>query len=197
MSALGLALGSPFLLKRTASSPALTYATWNPADKSAAHTLSGGNLVITNNNTGWTSTRGTIGRTSGKPQFEVAITANPSGAVIVGFGNASASLASFVGADNNSAGCYAANGEKVSGGASNPFGFTSWTAGILTVMFDLDAGNVYVKLNNGSPVLFGSGLVSEAFPMIAMYTATEEVTANFGATPLTYPEAGYELGWYE
>lgn len=180
-----------------AAAPSYTYATWNPADKSAAHTLSGGNLVITNDSTGWASTRGTIGKSSGKPQFEVAITANASGNVIVGFGTATAPLGTFVGSTGESVGVYAANGERVNGGTSNGFGFVPWTAGVLTYMLNFDNGNVYVKYNGGTPVLLMTGLVGTFFPMIGMYTDGEEVTANFGATPLTYPEAGYELGWYE
>lgn len=51
-----------------------TYATWNPADKSADITLSLGNLKATQTTSSWDSVRSTIGKTSGKWYWEYTMT---------------------------------------------------------------------------------------------------------------------------
>jgi hypothetical protein len=74
----------------------LTPTTWNPSDKSAGITLSGGNLVATNSNgTGIDGVR-SVDSTTGKVYFEIVwtvylVTAG-GGAMQIGIGNSSAVL---------------------------------------------------------------------------------------------------------
>src|SRR5690606_21424014 len=75
------------------SSAPIVYATWNPSDKTASITLSGGNLIATPTSTAQ-GVRATIGKSSGKPQFEVNGGTNYSG---IGVRNAGNTLAGFVG----------------------------------------------------------------------------------------------------
>lgn len=54
--------------------PSVTYATWNPSDKSANVTLSNGNLTATiTANTAFYGARATIGKSSGKWYWEQTV----------------------------------------------------------------------------------------------------------------------------
>lgn len=78
---------------------AITYATWNPADKGANITLSGGNLTATTSAFAWDAVRTTISKSTGKWYFEMSITANNLG--FSGIGKSTATLASYLGSDAN------------------------------------------------------------------------------------------------
>lgn len=183
-----------------AAAPAPTYALWNPLDMGAGISISEDGLTATATDTGWKSLRATISRTSGKPQFEITVSGSLPYNVIAGVGSSSASLASFIGSDTQSCGVYAGNGEKVFGGSANGFGFTPWLNGVYTVCADLDSGVIKVKYNGTllttlcSEADIGTA-VSGTFPIASPYGAGTNVVANFGQSPLLYPEAGYEDGW--
>ena len=77
-----------------------TYATWNPSDKDASVTLSGGNLVASSTSASWAAVRSTISKSSGKWYWEYTVTAIGNGHT-QGIGNSSATLANYVGQDAN------------------------------------------------------------------------------------------------
>lgn len=78
--------------------------TWNPSDKDASITLSGGNLTATGTVNAWRGVRGTVSHTTGKWQFEIKVKLNDGvGFQMVGVGNASAVLNNYFSVNNNGA----------------------------------------------------------------------------------------------
>ena len=85
--------------------PAVTYATWNPADKGSI-TLSGGDLLAQSNSGAWNSVRSTISKTSGKWYCEITCGGASGGGIALGSGTSSANLFDFPGTDANGWGIY-------------------------------------------------------------------------------------------
>jgi SPRY domain len=184
--------------------------TWNPADKGADIVLSGGNLSVTGSGGVTNAVRATLARSTGKFFFEFTLT-NPgssSGAAVIGFANAAASIAAQIGTSDASAGLVSEG--AVAFGATGSASFTianaisqTWVAGdVVQVAIDLTAGKIWFGRNGtyltGSPsagtlpaVTFASGLV--LFPAFASSSTTLGTgTANFGATPFSsIPPAGF------
>jgi hypothetical protein len=80
-----------------------TFATWNPSDKNANVTLSGGNLTASV--ASWTThyaARATIWKSSGKWYWEVTVVSN-AWTILIWVGNSLMSIAnnSYVGSDIN------------------------------------------------------------------------------------------------
>lgn len=178
----------------------VTYAVWNPDDAGAGQTVTGDGLIVTATDTGWKSIRADLALTTGKPEFEVTVSGALPYHVIVGVGASSAVLSTFVGSDTQSCGVYAGQGEKVYGGSANPFGFTPWLNGVLTVSADLGTGVIKVKYNGATLTTLCSTTdigttVSGTYPIASVYGAGTVLTANFGSSPLLYSEAGYDGGW--
>ena len=182
----------------------LSTTTWNPSDKSAGITLSGGNLVATASSTGGTySVRATNSITSGKHYFEITVDIC-SAAVYIGVGTAALSLASNVGVTgsgwsiNNSGNKY-----KGSSGAYGPPYNTFTDHDIVQVAIDYDAGKIWWTYNghawpiSGNPATGANpawdNVDEECFPMVSL-GADRKVTVNFGATAFAYtPPTGYNV----
>jgi hypothetical protein len=167
--------------------------TWNPADKGANITLSNGNLS-TAGATAFNSVRATVSKASGAWYWENKVTAVTGGASVVGFGNASMSLTSFVGNSTTSVGV------QTGGAISASAGFTvavvtgvTWAANdFMNFAIDLTAGKMWIGKNgtwtSGSPaagtlpnVTFTGGTLT-LFPAWSSADASNTGTANFGAT---------------
>lgn len=176
----------------------MAYATWNPADKGAGVTLSGGNLGVSVLAAGTDSVRATASEASGKWYFELAITSG-SGAgmnLAVGIANASAAITgTFLGGDANAM-VYRGGDGAVKQNATTRATFATFGVGdTIGVAFDATARTVSFYKNN---IL--QGTLSTNVPTGALYpvaggegggTATAG-TANFGATAFTYtPPTGY------
>lgn len=179
------------LMKKTPA--VVTYATWNPSDKSADITLSGGNLTATGTTAAGKSVRSTLSKTSGKWYWEFTAT---SAAVAIGVATSSASLASFTGGDINGWG-YSSNGllyNNSSGTGSN----ASYTSGdIIGVAWDVAAGTISFYKNNTLQPSGFSSIPSGCFVACGNTSASGLGTANFGATALTYsPPSGFNAGLY-
>ena len=109
----GMGLGT----RVAGGAPAETPSTWNPADKDAAYTLSGGNLIATRALGGaQASLRSTQSRT-GKRYCEQVVNLN-AGDSSPSFANATASLSAYLGIDTNGVGIYGANGQVLYNGVS-------------------------------------------------------------------------------
>lgn len=185
---------------RASSAPAPTYATWNPADKGATVVLSGGDLGVTSGSGGtWngSSVRATIGKSSGKWQFEVEIGAlsGATVAVVVGVGKSTASLASFLGSDANGWGYFGANGNKINNSTLTAFGAVFNATDVITCYYDADTGTVGYLLNGADQGTIASGLTGEVFPMLSVYSSTITTLASFGEVALQHPKAGYNERW--
>lgn len=187
--------------------------TWNPADKSSAISLSGGNLLASNPAGGWKSARGTSSRSAGKRYFEVTVT----GTLLdlgVGLANASATMENYAGNDANGILVYANPAATlfVYGGAA----VSAWTSSpiasgaVIQVAVDLTAKRLWAKLstdtvwnnsatNNPASGIGGIDITSQlaggaVFPAASVQSSNATLTANFGTSSFvgTAP-AGFTL----
>lgn len=174
-------------------STGFTYATLNPADKSSNISLSGGDLSFSSTVDG--SVRATMSKTSGKWQFEVTVTGLTSTTSGMGVGGSSGiALTSYPGGTTDGWGLLV-SGDIRRGGSTTQVA-TSYTIGdVITCAIDC-GGNAVAWYKNG--VADGSAAVLSSattapFPMVG---GRMSGTCNFGASPLAYPVAGYNLGVY-
>ena len=171
--------------------PVITYATWNPSDKAGTITLSGGNLITS----GSKGVRSTISKNgTGKWYWEVTISNSTSGQV--GIANSSYTLTNYLGQDANGW-AYGASGTIDNNGAALQTGLATYTTGdIIGVAFDSVAGTLQFYKNNVSQGSAVTGLSGALFAAVGGNLATN-MTANFGASALTYtPPGGYNAGLY-
>lgn len=194
---------------------AFTYATWNPADKDAGLSLSGGDLVILRTGSGWCSARATQPKNSGKWVFEVTQDAfGAGGSLIVGLALASASLSTFIGAN--------VSGWSFQPSATpQPFTYFNSTATAVAgypnitttqkVMFavDITNGRCWCRTTGaggwarGGDPAAGTTPTFTFTPGATVYPATsgdgsgQQSTLNSGATPFSMAvPAGFNAGWY-
>ena len=179
--------------------PAVTYATWNPADKGNI-TLSGGDLIAQSNAGTWNSVRSTISKTSGKWYCEITCGGSSGGGITLGSGTSSANLFDLVGMDANGWGIYWGWPNKFHNGSNVAFGsggnLVAWD--IIQISLDMDWGNIYIGKNGTDFWLMYSWLGSwPMFIMASVYNNGTTATANFGATPFAYSvPSGYNAGLY-
>lgn len=170
--------------------------TWNPSDKSAAISLSNGNLTATATNTSWKSVRATDFKDEGKLYWEVTI--NQSGSPSyhqVGIGTSNVSVDSYVGVHAQGF-SFDGNGYKWNNNSSTYVGPTFTTNDIISVAVDLDGNKFWVAVNgvwvgsgdpaNGSNELFALVEGASYAPMHSLFTINFQATVNFGATSFAY-----------
>lgn len=189
---IGLVLGL-VLLNNCAK--AQTYATWDSANKSAGITLSGGDLVATNNSGSAAGVRSTVGVSSGKWYWE--ITATTIGAFArVGISNSSYTFG-LLGNTANSWGYNKGNGNKFNNGDLGAYGASFATGDVIGVALDLDGGTLTYYKNNTTQGTAFTGLSGTFYAAISVSNTNDVYTANFGATTLTYtPPSGFNAGLY-
>lgn len=173
------------------------FATFNPSDKDSNVTLSNGNLTVAASvNSVWTSVRSTISKSSGKWYWELTL-AGTSPVVISPIAKSTAGLNDFLGADANGWGYYSADGKKYTGGLGSVYGATYTAGAVIGFALDMDAGTLTMYKNNVSQGTMVTGLSGEIFAGCSVQNTGFTVTANFGATALTYtPPAGYNAGLF-
>jgi hypothetical protein len=157
--------------------------TWNPSDKAASITLSGGNLVASQTSTGGMVRADTASLSSSNNwYFEVtinnAIVGSAGSNVAVGLSNPSQSLATDFDGVNGIG--YYANGMLIGPGISSNIGW-SYTTGDIIGVHKTSAGVDFSQ--NGTiratwPTLPSGNL----FPSSIVFFSGDQVTANFGAT---------------
>lgn len=179
----------------------ITYATWNPSDKSANITLSNSNKTAQSTNAATDyQVRSTLSVTIGiNPYIEVTFIRNVGTDpffVIGGLSDSSESVNNYTGFTKGC--CITTDGDAYRNGVYIPTGWGAWTDGqtaglayntttrVLSVYRDnsllgtisaLDAGTYY----------FGTGT----------YQTLGTSTTNFGATSMTYTApVGYTQGFY-
>lgn len=193
-------LFSPQILQRP--SPTIVAAaattTWNPSDKNAGYSLSGGNLVATVSGAGgsFISLRAIAGISgSSKKHFEYTITTT--GLQLGGLGNVSADLNNLAGNDGNSIG-YIYNG-SVQVGGPGVASLLSYTVGdTVSVEIDRGANLIWFAKNTGdwnndpsaNPAAGTLGIdisvvTGTLYPMGTSFSNGSVLTANFGATAYT------------
>jgi hypothetical protein len=196
-----------------------TYDTWNPSDKNAGSTLSGGNLICTDNFASgvWGTGRSKVSKNSGKWYVEVTITTISTGSVpgwsgAIGFATAAASIANNDWLGRDAAGWAftlktTTSPSKINNSVSTPLStITNASAGDKgNLAIDFDAGKIWIGKNGvwdtGDPA--AGTLPSFTFtPNTAMFLAYSNqclsaLTLNAGATAFTTAApAGFNSGWY-
>lgn len=173
--------------------------TWNPADKSADITLSGGDLVATVGAAGgYRAVRSTVSKTAGKWYFEVTANVWGSGeGPFIAICPAGASLSSQLGNATDEAAYFANGGYVLEAGSITVF-LSSYGAGDKPgAYFDVDAGKVWFAKNgvvdSGDPAA-GTGHHAGFTPGTAMFAATclnggspgDKATGDFTVSSLGY-----------
>jgi len=172
-------------------------ATWNPADKDAGITLSGGDLIATTTGTAWDAVRSTLSKSTGKWYWEIlaGTTAN----AIYGCMQSGDAL-TYPGATATGYG-YRQTGQKYNSASASGYG-DSWLIGdVIGVALDLDSGKIWFSKNNawqasGDPVAGTneafSGVGGTQYPGVGIYTNGNYCTARFIVGDLSYsPPTGY------
>lgn len=206
-----MAIQQVLLAYGVGSTPAVTYATWNPADKGSAVVLSSGNLLATaSGGMAYENARATI-PLSGKQYWEVTGTWSGSGAILAaGLATSGLPLSSatdYCGADLDNLGMWTSDGVYLNGsriystiGESSPKTYK--------FAFDASTGKLWVG-DASSPTWYNSGNPDSGttpiatmpaatyFPALTIASATASVLANFGASAFagTVP-SGFLSGVY-
>ncbi len=178
------------------TAPNPTYATWNPSDKHSDITLSNGNLSAKNTGNSVTNpgVRATIGKSSGKWYWEYTFTTN---ANIGGIGSSTQNLVAGNALANLEGSRVYNPGNGNSYTPATAYGASYVSTDVIGVALDMDAGTLVMYKNNSSQGTLVSSLSGTFYPMAYFSTANDNLTANFGATALTYaPPAGYNAGLY-
>lgn len=180
-----------------AATPAVTFATLDPAFTGVNVALSAGNLVSTSGG-GWqqSSARGTIGVSTGKWYWEATMTSGNYGA----FGIASSTSAITTPWADAGEYVYYTTGNKfnnnISSGAAYGAGWGQ--SDVIGIALDMNVGTLAFYKNGVSQGVAYSGLVGTFYPFFGQgSTPTVVERANFGATPLAYPLNGYNQGLYK
>lgn len=178
-----------------AGGPSKTYATWNPADKYASISLSGGDLVATMTPTVGL-VRSTVGIAAGKWYWEYVVGVTVVGPII-GVATAAESTSKYPGEGFFSIGYYGPNGSTYKNGASQGTNAQYVVGDVISVALDMTVPQVTFYKNNVAQrtELIGVGTWFAAVGQSGANNPT--VTANFGASALVYsPPAGYNAGIY-
>lgn len=175
----------------------MAYATFNPSDKNAHITLSGGNLIATDTADDWSGVRANMGVSSGKWYWEYTITLR-SNDYMLGIADSSQSLSNDgTGGHAYSYYCAGTDHYKVHTG-NTAYGATYVTTDVIGVALDLDAGTIeFFKNGSSQGVAFTGISAATYFPWFNSYQNLQSVTANFGASAFAYtPPSGFNHGIY-
>jgi len=183
--------------------------TWNPSDKSANITLSGGNLVAQGTNGSDGGVRATISLTSGKAYFEVTWL-SATGGVDAGCGIAtSAAVLSSMGSTALGIALVYQSGAIYVNGTNTGINIGTNTAP-LCIAVDLVNSRIWFRIGGGNwnnsgtanPATNAGGInISALFPTNAAYAAvttqnsTNTYTANFGASAFTQTVPSGFISW--
>lgn len=182
--------------------------TWNPSDKSASITLSGGNLVATNpGSTGWRGVRSIASHSTGKYYCETTATVAVTNELF-GIGNASGSFTSYLGDTGNNDMGWAAGG-PIYRNTGNTGSIQTFTTGSVRCMaVDMDNLKIWFRTDGGNwnndvignqnPATNTGGRSFSAlnagpwFVQCNQFDANAVVTANFGGSAYAQtPPSGF------
>lgn len=187
-------MGRIILIRRY---PVLVPTTWNPSDKDASITLSGGNLTAACSLAGQGAVRSIAGVTQGKWYWELTVqTANAREEV--GVITSAGAINTFLG--NNAAGYayFSFDGNKYNNSAGAAYGAAYGNTNVISVLLDMDAKTLTFWKNGVSQGQAFSGLSGTMHAAFSGGSGsfTEQVTANFGASAFAHtPPAGYQRGF--
>jgi len=197
-SAASTIAGTQGWIKVTWSNP--TYATWNPADKTGGVILGGGSLQAIFSSSP-SQARTTIGKTSGKWYWEVTLGTGFTGGL--GTTNASGVLTTDASNDVNAFQYFHSNGTVYNQGTGVAAGATYTVGDVIGFALDCTSQTCQVFKNNVAQFTLVNSTMpapktvftGTMYPYFTLYSG--QLTANFGATALTYaPPAGFNAGLY-
>lgn len=191
----------------------ITYATWNPSDKSSGITLSGGNKTATLNTSGWRGVRGNIGKSVGKWYWEITVnTADANRDQFNGIATSGVTLdpssGNFADATSNTVYLYYGyDGNKTAGGSvTSAYGNTYAAGDVIQVALDMDAGKIWFGKNgtwqnSGNPATGSNAAFSSIsgtfYPFFGANGSSQSVTTNFGGSSFNYDvPSGFTAGLY-
>lgn len=182
------------LSSQASAGPAPTYATWSPTDKNASLTVSNGDLTVSKNTTSWAAIRATGFVGAGqKRYFETTCPSSTTG-LLIGVGNASASLASnaFVGSDSNAIGYFGA-AQTYFGGAGTSYGIVFPAGSVIGCAINTVAGEIQWFVNgSGQGIIAIPAITGDLYPMISLEGSAQNTTTNFGSSAWAYaPPTGF------
>lgn len=175
------------------------FCTLNSIDKSAATSMTNGNLDTTYSGSAYyAGARGTFAVSSGKWYWEVTVTAIGSGGVYsyIGIGQAFNYDTTNIAIYDTSTRYYMGDGNKSIGtGAGqtvSAYGETYTTNDVIGVALDMDNGTITFYKNNVSQGQAFTGLTGTVFPMNAVLLNVAHAF-NFGQRPFAYTApSGYK-----
>lgn len=161
---------------------------WDPSNKGPNVTLSGSNLIADCHTSD--SVRGTLGKSSGVWQYEVVLSVDAH--MLIGVGNASASLTIYPGGDSNGLSYYAFSGAAFGLGGSTGYSTGAALGVVIGVVADFGAGRMTIYKNGVSAGVITSYSLPAGtlFPMIGdggIGAPGSRATLN---STLTYPVGG-------
>lgn len=185
----------------TPSAVSITYATWNPSDKSTNITLSLSNTKAESTSAASDyQVRSTISKSSGKWYWEATCVRNtPSDPnfVIGGISQASESVNTYTG--STAGACLTTNGQSYVNGASNPTYGAITDGDVIGFALDLTGGSETLSFYKNN-VLQGSVSISAGtyFAGTGTYQTLGYTITNFGATTMVYTAPiGFNQGLYQ
>jgi hypothetical protein len=197
VSSSGVSGGGVIAVLSSSYTPSLV--TWNPSDKAAEHTLSGGNLTITTSTDLGRTTRATKAITLGQKKYwEILVNSVGSGNNLsLGVANSSHVLAAYLGATGNSAWCKRGLNRTPNGVIA--YGGAAFTAGDIigwTLDFSVAGAGILTMYRGGvsqGPLLSTITTANGLFPAAGTDNVEDSVTARFDPSSWTYsPPEGYD-----
>ena len=173
--------------------PTTNWCTLNPLDKASAHTLSDGNLKITQGSTTDNNTASTIAVSSGKWYFELEIT-NHAGSISYDIGIGKDLSRNTVLGNNATSYAYSSSGNKRTNSTNSSYGASFTTGDILGAAFDADAGTLTFYKNGTSQGQAFTGITNGPYHfLVGTYVSGDVRTVNFGQRAFSYtPPTGYK-----
>jgi hypothetical protein len=181
--------------------------TWNPADKAAGVTLTGGNLHAATSGAGGDNVaRSTVSKTTGKAYLEsLFVTIN--GQDLIGLANSTHSLTAFIGSDLNSFGIVGSSGQIYINGGSSVTGPTVISNQVMGIAIDFGTSKAWFRNATTAPTVWNAGggadpvtgsggfdfsTITGPFFAAVCLDSTSSETANFGQNAFSAtPPTGY------
>lgn len=164
---------------------------WNPADKSAAVTLTELNALAQSTAANG-SVRAVQGRSSGHYYFESRKTL--SSVYLIGLGNASATLANYPGVDANGWAYYGNDGQKYTNNVGTAYG----TSAPAVVGVEYNSGTIIFWLDGVSQGNAFTGVTGTLYPMWGSGTSgagTRDSRLNLGGSTFAYSTPAGAAPW--
>lgn len=177
-----------------------TYATLDPANKSANISLSLGSLKATGNSSPG-MVKATISKSSGKWYWEFTVnTQGFSGSSFsIGIADASYNVNSGVGPgqDTHAYTCWDDGGKEFNNVFVSGYTANQVVGTVIGIALDLDGGTITYYFNGVSQGVMYSGITGTWFPMYYGDVFANACTFNFGATAFSGSvPVGYNSGFY-